>query len=524
MAKTDKIRFHLVLPEEGPDELISGFKNRFSIASGQFSEYVGQFDEVTFLSTEILEDRRNHREDISEIHARTVEAFPDADVLLTEQYSPRNRYDEDFLAYNYDVIIRVCNLDPDAPSITRCIELTDAKVQGSDYLYWDGIYLISTGDDNPVLVALDLNKGVESWRQGIGDDDVPRKLRESYAFEAGILQITNRKDDRKAPTSQTMNNEEDSSAAGQDEEVTASGEERVNTLFFLSWEDGSIEWGREDVAVDGETILTYEPNKTEQALYAGSDEGTLYRLDIADGAVEEITKLSGKIRAIEFDTDSTYVTTATKRQADNGDESILGGARRHYDFSLVALSDGEVRWKADFEGSGLGVPHPHVTGDVVVTEQNDELNAYNREDGSKRWNLTEENLQVGLNLNDGEGSGSELGNFELKILDSIDDTIYCVVKARKGFLVAIDSLTGDTEWVNQEYDVNPHNLGVIHEHGEKLVFNHDDNNFVTSFVALESKSGTEEWRFETPGWTRGDTSTGVGFVFLTSEECIVFDD
>lgn len=539
MAKTDKIRAHLVLPDEekrdqeheesdqtgvcpecsgdlvddatsgericdacglvveedevyrGPvsrtDRLSLEFKDRFSLAYEQFSGYVEELDGETVLSTEIVEDREDHREDIEEIYDLTTEEFPDADVLMTEQYSPRNRQDEDFLAYSYDVIIRVCNTDSNAPTITRRIELTNPKVRGSNYLYRDGRYIVPTG--NTHLTALDLNEGAESWRQDMGYD----KLSGNYGFEEGIIQATR---------------------------------SNVNTVFLVSWEDGTIEWEIEDVTTDGETnIRTWEPAVSDQAIYAGSGKGTIYQVDVSAGAVEEIIALSGEIRAITSDADSLYVTTATEREESEEDRDDWSGGRKSYDFSLLSLSNGEIRWQAEFGDSGRGAPRPHVTSDTVVTEANDELKAYDRQQGNERWSLSEENFESELpQEEESEWRSSFSRSFELKILDSIGNTIYCVGRLGNGFLVAINGKTGEIEWVNQEYNTIPYNLGVIHEHDGKLVFNHRDNDFVTSFVALDTESGTEEWEFAAPGWTGGDRSIGSKFVFVTSQECIVFDD
>ena len=323
MAKSEKIRVHLVLPEEEVDEqqeeeaepvgvcpecggdlvveqhlslgetvcldcrlvseveiddeevsrtehLTSEFRDRFHLAYERFSEYVGMLEGQKFLSTEILEDRQDQREDIKEIYELTKEAFPEADVLMTEQNSPRNRNDKESLAYSSDVIIRVCNTNSDAPTITQRIELTDAKVGGSNYPYRHGKYIISTEDSN--LAALDLDAGIESWRGNTEND----KLSEKYGFEEGIIQTT-----RKPP----------------------------NTLFLVSWEDGTTEWINEDVtAGEDASIRTWEPAVSEQTIYAGSGEGTIYRVDVRDGAVEELTNLDGKIRAIEFDTSSSLAS------------------------------------------------------------------------------------------------------------------------------------------------------------------------------------------------------------------------
>lgn len=541
MAKTDKIRAHLVLPDEekreqeheesdqkgvcpecsgdlvdyatsgericdacglvveedevyrGPvsrtDHLSLEFRDRFSLAYEQFSGYVGELDGETVLSTEIVENREDHREDIGEIYDLTTEEFPDADVLMTEQYSPRNRQDEDFLAYSYDVIIRVCNTDSNAPAITRRIELTNPKVRGSNYLCRDGRYIVPTGDTD--LTALDLNEGAEYWRRNVGYD----KLSGNYDFEEGIVQTTR----------------------------------NVNTVFLVSWEDGTIEWEIEDVTADEKANLssygTWEPAVSDQTIYAGGFKGTIYQIDVTTGAVEEIITLSGEIRAITFDAGSLYVTTATEQEESEEDTDDWSGGRKSHDFSLLSLSNGEIRWQAEFEESGRGAPQPHVTSDTVVTEANDELKAYDRQQGNERWFLNKENFESELpQEEESELRSSFSHSFELKILDSIGDTIYCVGRFGNGFLVAINSKTGEIEWVNQEYNTIPYNLGVIHEHDGKLVFNHQDNDFVTSFVALDSESGTEEWRFATPGRTGGDRSIGSEFVFVTSQECIVFDD
>lgn len=542
MAKTDKIRAHLVFPEkkdneqedgEGDpvgvcpecggnlfvethlclgeaicedcrlvsevevdyekvsrtDRLRSEFKDLFSLAYNQFSEYVGQLEGEEFLSTEILEDCPDHREDIIEIYELAKEAFPEADVLMTEQNSPRNRDNKEFLAYTKDVIIRVCNIDPNAPNITRRIELTHQKVLVSSCVYSNGIYVIQNKDSN--LIALDLDEGIELWRSETGYTKISR----NYGFEEGIVQTT-------------RNN--------------------VNTLFLVSWEDGEIEWEIEDVTAGKDTyIRAWEPAVSDQSIYAGSDEGTVYRIDVTDGTVEEITTLSGEVRAIKIGADSLYVTTAIEYESDDEDENDWSGGQKSYNFSLLSLSKGEVRWKTEFEDPGRDAPRPYVAGDTIVAEANDELKAYDREQGNERWSLAQEDFESKLGLEDSEDSGwkSSLGrSFELKILDSIDATIYCVARLDGGLLTAIDGRTGNIEWVNQEYNTIPYNTGAIHEYNGELVFNHRDNDFLTSFVALNSESGTEEWRFESPGWTGGDKPTGSGFVFITDNECVVFDE
>lgn len=541
MAKTDKIRVHLVLPEKEDeqedkeaetvgvcpecggelvaethlslgealcadcrlvsevdiddeavshtDHLTSEFRDRFHLAYERFSEYVGVLEGTTFLSTEILEDRPDQREDIGEVYELTKEAFPGADVLLTEQYSPRNRNDEEFLAYSYDIIIRACNTNPDAPTITQQIELTDAKVGGSNYPYRHGKYIISTEDSN--LAALDLNEGIESWRQDLRYD----KLSKNYGFEKGIVQTK-----RKPP----------------------------NTLFLVSWEDGTIEWVNEDVT-DGEEeyIRTWEPAISDQTIYAGSDEGTIYRVDVRDGTVEEIANLDGEIRAIKYDSNLLYATTATERRKEEDGEDDWGGSRKSYDFSLISLTNGDIKWKTDFDEAGRETPRPYITSKTIVTEINDELKAYNREQGNERWSLAKEDFESNLGSEESEEpdwASSYSRSFDLKILDSIGDTICCVARLSGGCLAAIDGKTGDIEWVNQEYNTTPYNTGVIHEHNGKLVFNHRDNDFLTSFVALNSESGAEEWQFETPGRTGGGRSIGSEFVFITSEDCIAFEN
>jgi len=65
---------------------------------------------------------------------------------------------------------------------------------------------------------------------------------------------------------------------------------------------------------------------------------------------------------------------------------------------------------------------------------------------------------------------------------------------------------------------------VIHEHNGKVVFHRRENDFATSFVALDPESGSEEWQFEAPGRIGCDSSIGTEFVFITSEDCVVFED
>jgi len=452
MAKNEKIRVHLVLPEkevevEIDDEevsrtehLTSEFRDRFYPAYERFSEYVRMLGGQKFLSTEILEDRQDQREDIKEIYELTKEAFPEADVLMTEQNSPRNRNEEEFLAYSSDIIIRVCNTNSDAPTITQRIELTDAKVGGSNYPYRHGKYIISTEDSN--LAALDLDAGIESWRGNTEHD----KLSKKYGFEEGIIQITRK------PS---------------------------NTLFLVSWEDGTTEWINEDVTAGEDAyIRTWEPAVSEQTIYAGNGEGTIYRVDVRDGAVEELTNLDGEIRAIESDNSSLYVTTATEQDKDEESENDWGGSRKSYEFSLLSITNGTIKWTAKFDEAGRGAPRPYLTRNTIVTEANDELTAYDREQGNERWSLSKGDFESKLGLEEFDGPEwraessskeelrSKLGleefdgpegraesssgrssdiNFDIKIIDSIEDTIYCVGRASGGFLTAIDGTTGNID-------------------------------------------------------------------------------
>ena len=201
-----------------------------------------------------------------------------------------------------------------------------------------------------------------------------------------------------------------------------------------------------------------------------------------------------------------------------------GLTRPSYDFSLRALSGDQVQWTAHFDEAGRTGSRPWLTSDTVVTEANGVLRGVDRKQGAERWSLTNDDIESEIKIRPPLSSSS---SGKLKILNVIRDTVYCVtrfgMRQEHSALVAIDGRTGEITWTNQDYNASPYNLAVAHEHDDTIVFNNRENDLVTSFVALDQDSGTEAWQFAAPGTTGGDRSIGSEFVFVTSEECIVFD-
>jgi outer membrane protein assembly factor BamB len=528
MAKTEKIRVHLVLPgqkadeqdEEGtepvgvcadcggelvieeylslneavcddcevvgrleidyqkvsrPVHLKKEFKYRFHLAHERYCEHVGKLEGQEFLSTRILEDLPDHREDIQEVYELAKQAYPEADVLMN-QGTPSSSHvgNDEFRAYVYDVIILVCENSSDAPIIKQRIEINEATLGGYYSPRGHGEYIISTLDSN--LVAFDLDRGIESWRKNTRHD----KLSKNYGFEEGIIQTP------KKPQ---------------------------NTLFLVSREDGTTEWLNEDVtAGEDADIRVWEPAFSEKAMYAGSSEATIYRVDVETGSVEALLILDSEIREIKFDSSSLYVITANEQDLD--DKSRGEALLKPRECSLHSIINGTVKWTAEFVGTGFDGKKPYVTNDTVIIRSKNELRAYDREHGNERWSLSKDDFESKLGLEQSGGSRGLIDSGRFSIIDSIGNTVYC--RGPGGSLSAIDGATGKFNWINQDYWPR----SGLSEYNGEIVFNHPKNEFVSCFVALDPESGSEQWQFEVPGWTPSK-SLGTDLVFFTTEACIV---
>lgn len=571
MNQVDRIRVHLIFPDKEANDDNKGSILRFSpgekddvddeiasddvndeIASrttklkskfralfrldGQFSEYIGSLEKEKFLSTVILEDRPDNREDIREIYRFTKEIFTNANVRMAEQHSSPGKTGnrEQALRYDSDVIIRVCNTDLNAPTTTQRVELNGLKFQDVYCRNNNKKYLI--GADEANIAVFDLNDGTESWRRNMGK----KSFSTGYSFNQGIIQITG---------------------------------DGANTPFLLSWQDGTVEWeAKEAATLDEENIEAWEPVKNNEAIYYAENRGTIYRINVADGIIENIINLNSIIRNIIFDSGSLYVMSdketiyivditqstvekiaslegnacesifkdgslyvlsATEQSENQGEitnssRAGLTHSGESYKFSLVSLSNQGLNWEIKFEQVYDIISELYSTSKTILVEIGNNLSAYDRQQGEERWSLNKKEPELVLPQPVSSSRVSSGSYSKLKVLDVIDDSVYCVgqvgASIDHGFLVCINGVTGSVEWVNQDYRTAPHNLAGIYRHGKNIVFNHTENKLVTSFVALDPASGNEVWKLQAPNRTDVYKSVGSQSVVVTDEECVVLGD
>ena len=254
------------------------------------------------------------------------------------------------------------------------------------------------------------------------------------------------------------------------------------------------------------------PRLAKRAMYAGSSEAKIYRVDVQDGSVESLLRLDGEIRGMKFDSSSLYVITANEQDLD--DKSRVDAVLKTRECTLHSIISGTVKWTAEFVGTGFDGKKPYLTNDTVVIKSKNELRAYDREHGNKRWSLSKGDFESKLGLEQFGGSRGLISSGRFSVIDSIGNTVYC--RGPDGSLSAIDGATGKFNWTNQDYWPK----SGLSEYNGEIVFNHPKNEFVSCFVALDPESGSEQWQFQVPGWTAGK-SLGTDFVFFTTEACIV---
>lgn len=498
MAKTDYLRVHLILPEDGSDELESGFRDRFYQSYTEFDGYFGDLEGEKYLNSRIIEDRPDHREDIQEIFHLAKSVFPDADVLMTQQYSPRNRNEESYLGYSYDILIRVCNVNSSSPSITQKIQLTNPRVRGSNNPYHQGKFIIQTEADDADLVALDLQTGVEAWRQNVRFD----KLSRMYGFDEGVVYRTR---------------------------------SNLNTLFATNWDDGSELWTIEDVtSTDDARATSFDPVVETGQLYVGDTFGKVYEIDIESGRSQEITALNREVKRLSYDSDDRlFAILAQEPEATDEDDSQFSRGRTNKAFSVVCVDGQDVEWEVDVGEASNDIPSLLVAdGVIAVIDTDGVLRAFDAETGAEHWIIDRGTVAEAVGEEDDETKTdaerelnfSRSDRFSVSTINSVGKTICGIAElGTDNYIIGIELDSGEIKWTNNGYNASSYNTGQFHNNDGEIVFNHYDNEFVTSFVALDTETGAENWRFATPGWTGCDTPIDSGFVFVTSEECILLN-
>lgn len=498
MTKTDYLRVHLILPEDGSDELESEFRDRFYQCYTEFEGHFGNLEGEKALSSRIIEDRKDHREDIQELFNSAESVFPDADVLMTEQYSPRNRNEESYLGYSYDILIRVCNVDSSSPSIAQKIQLTDPGVRGSNNPYHQGKFIIQTEADDADLIALDLQTGEEAWRQDVRFD----KLSQMYGFNEGIVHRTR---------------------------------SNLNTLFATSWDDGSELWAIEDaISTDDVRATSFEPVVETGELYLGDTSGKVYKINSETAETQEVATLNREIQRLSYDSnDRLFAVLAQESEDTDEDKNQFSRGRTNKEFSVVCVDDRDVEWEVGIGESSNDIPSLLVAdGSVVVIDTEGVLRAFDAETGAEQWVIERETVAETVGDKDAETETTaerewksfSSNRFSISAINKVEGTICGIAElGTDNYIIGVELDSGEIKWTTDRYNVSSYNTGQFYDNDGEIVFNHHDNEFVTSFVALDTETGAENWRFATPGWTGCDTSIDSGFVFVTSEECILLD-
>jgi hypothetical protein len=362
MTKTDYLRVHLILPEDGSDELELEFRDRFYLCYTEFGGYFDNLEGEKALSSRIIEDRRDHRKDIEELFNSAESVFPDADVLMTEQNSPRNRNEESYLGYSYDILIRVCNVNSSSPSIAQRIQLTDPGVQGSNNSYHQGEFIIRTEADGADLISLDLQTGEEAWRQDIRFDE----LSQMYGFNQGIVHYIG---------------------------------SNLNTVFATSWDDGSELWAIEDaVSADDVRTTSFEPVVETGELYLGDTSGNVYKINVETAGVQEITTLNREIQRLSYDSNGRLFAVLARESEDtDGDENQFSRGRTNKEFSIVCVDDRDVEWEVGVGESSSRYsdysPSLLVADEsIVVIDTEGVLRAFDAETGVEQWVIKRETV------------------------------------------------------------------------------------------------------------------------------------
>lgn len=354
----------------------------------------------------------------------------------------------------------------------RTLGLLGAGILGAGLLGGGGLFAaIGSREQGPVVRPLD-GVGLDRYdaaNTGVlrGGSGPTRGLQLLWRFEAA---------DRVASSAAVVDTttEHDGSGEHPDPATVFVGSHDGN-VYALDAADGTKRWA---VQTDGPVVSSPavvgvdtdgDDPPGDGRVFVGSDDGTVYALDVADGTEHWTVDTGGPVRS-----SPTVVA-----------ETVYVGSASGTVYALD-VADGTERWTVDTDGDVLGTPAvtsvPGRDRMVFLGDSTGTVHALAAETGDKRWEFRAEGpIQSAPAV--------------------LDGTVF--VGSMIGLLYAIDAADGTERW-RFETD-GPIQSGPAVTARELYVGSHDGNVY-----ALDVADGTERWSFDTGSTVSGSPVVAGG--------------
>lgn len=494
MAKTTKLRVHLITPKESSDRVRETFHEMFYSADIRSFYPENETDSFDILVSDIIEDREDHRSDIRNLRKTANNEFSAHNVFYTERNSPRNREENPALDYSKDVVIGVCNVEPASPNIQAQVTTDGLKTGNTDPCpVFDDIYVTiaeSDVDEGFDLIGIDLEKEEVIWREYLqkskGTWSNPTKC------DHGALVSTGRHD-----------------------------------LRLHDPETGSEQWNI-DIPYEPEEGMylrnTSPVPETDRAFLASGD-GHLYDISLLDGSFKSIGQFGEAIYEVMYDSTSQTLVMLVGPGSEkryNSKQTFNKDEIPTLDYSLVAISsdDSRVLWTMELGEFRNQNAAEMAIGDEMVffSPYDDALVAINILSGDINWRIDQDQLKDS-NESDGQGSNSNRSStsrfYRQLTVSSLISSQGVVFASTSQDLLRISSDNGDIVWK---------------ENDKKLLFEQDgdlvckgDNVVLNSIHGINKETGEATWQFEAVGMMGGINNYDSDLILTNSDECLVIN-
>lgn len=494
MAKTTKLRVHLITPKESSDRVRETFHEMFYSADIRSFYPENETDSFDILVSDIIEDREDHRSDIRNLRSSVENEFPDRDVFYTERNSPRNRDENPALDYSKDVVIGACNGEPASPHIQTRITINGLKTGNTDPCpVFDDIYVTlaeSDVDEGYDLIGIDLEKEEAIWREHLQKSK--RIWSNPTKCDHGVLVSTG-----------------------------------MHDLRLYDTETGSEQWNIE-VPYEpegGKYLRNTSPVHEADRAFIGSGDGHLYDISLLDGGFESVGKFGEAIYEIKHDSTSQTIVMLVgpgSEKRHNWKHNWDQDEKPTMEYSLVAISadDGDILWTMELGEFRSQDAAEMAIGDdaLFFAPYDDALIAIDILSGEITWRIDRDQLDDSNESHeqDSNSDRSYTSRFHRQL------TVSSLIALEGSFfastsqgVIGISSDSGNIRW-------NSDNNLLLLEQGEELVCK-GDSAALNSIHGISKETGDAIWQFETVGRMGGINNYGSDIVLTNSDECLVIN-